>query len=56
MCNTFRQEFQRDEATKLGVLSLVNHTHAATAQLLDDAVVGDGLTDELGGCGHRREC
>ena len=40
-----RQEFQGDEAPKLGVLSLVDHTHPAAAQLLDDAVVRDGLAD-----------
>jgi hypothetical protein len=27
------------------VLSLVNHTHATTAQFLDNAVVRDGLAD-----------
>ena len=39
------QEFQRDEAPKLGVLSLVDHTHPASAEFLDDAVVRDGLPD-----------
>jgi hypothetical protein len=29
---------------KLQVFGLVNHTHSATAQLLDDAVVRDGLS------------
>ena len=29
------------------VLSLVNHTHPAATQLLDDAVVRDGLADQL---------
>src|ERR1700719_2073518 len=43
--NIFRQELQGDEATKLRVLGLVNHTHPTTAQLLDDAVVRDGLSD-----------
>lgn len=41
----FGQEFQSDESTKFGVLSLVHHTHTAAAQLLDNAVVRDGLTD-----------
>ncbi|PYV74012.1 MAG: hypothetical protein DMG97_09805 [Acidobacteria bacterium] len=27
------------------VLGLVNHTHPATAELLDDAVMRDGLAD-----------
>ena len=39
------QEFQGDEAAKLGVLGLVDHTHPAAAELLDDAVVRDGLAD-----------
>ena len=30
-----------------GVLGLVDDTHAATAQLLDDAVVRDGLADHV---------
>ena len=44
-CKIIGQELQSDEATKLGVLGLVDHTHPAAAQLLDDAVVRDGLTD-----------
>jgi hypothetical protein len=28
-----------------GVLSLVDHTHPETAELLDDAIVRDGLVD-----------
>src|SRR5208282_5240136 len=39
------QEFQGDEAMQLYVLSLVDNTHPAAAQLLDNAVVRDGLTD-----------
>jgi hypothetical protein len=41
----FRQELQRNEATEVGVLSLVDHTHPAAADSLKDAVVGDGLTN-----------
>ena len=37
------------KATQASVLSLVNYTHPASAQLLQDAVVRDGLAD------HRRE-
>ena len=40
------QELQGDEAIELGVFGLVDHTHAAAAELLDDAVVRDGLADE----------
>lgn len=41
------QEFQRDGALELGVFGLVNNTHAAFAELADDAVMRDGLTDHL---------
>src|SRR5712691_13529715 len=43
-----RQELQGDKAAQFDILSLVNHTHPATAELLDDAVVRDGLPDH--GC------
>ncbi len=33
------QELQRHEAVKAGVLGLVDHTHAAAAELLNDAVM-----------------
>ena len=49
------QEFQCDEAPKLGVLSLVDDTHPTVAEFLDDAVVRDGLSDKLGGYAHWRE-
>src|SRR3984893_10714528 len=39
------QELEGDKATKLGVLGFIDNTHAATAQLLDDAVMRDGLPD-----------
>ena len=45
MGNIFGQEFERDEATKLGVLGLVDDAHAPAAELLDDAVMRDGLAD-----------
>ena len=38
------QELERYKAAELGVLGLVDHTHAA-AKLLQDAVVGDCLAD-----------
>ena len=41
----FAQKLQGDEATKLGVLSLVNDTHPAPAKFFDDAVVRNGLPD-----------
>ena len=42
------KEFEGDEAAQLGVFSFVNNTHAATTELLDDAVVRDGLVDHEG--------
>ena len=45
MSHVLRHELERDEATKLGVLSLIDDTHPAPAELLDDAVVRDGLSD-----------
>ena len=40
------QELEGNEATERRVLSLIHHTHPAAAQLLDDAVVRDGLADQ----------
>src|SRR5215469_8091352 len=40
-----RRNFKATKATEFDVLGLVDHTHPATAQLLDDAVVRDGLTN-----------
>ena len=40
-----RQELEGYESVQPGVFGLVDHTHTATAEPLDDAVVGDGLTD-----------
>ena len=45
--HVLRQELQRDKAAKFDVLGLVDHTHPAAAELLDDAVVRDGLADHL---------
>ena len=43
--NIIGQKLQRDEAAEAWVLGLVDHTHAAAAEFLDDAVVRDGLAD-----------
>ena len=43
--HVIRKELQRDEAVQPGVFGLVDHTHAAAAELLDDAVVRDGWLD-----------
>ena len=42
-----RQELQRDKAAEFEVFSLVDHTHPAATEFLDDAVVRDGLADHL---------
>ena len=34
------------------ILGLIHHTHPAATQLLDDAVMGDGLSDEGVGVRH----
>src|ERR1700730_14730526 len=41
-----RQELQGHKTMESGVLSLVDDTHATAAQLLDDAVMRDGLADQ----------
>ena len=43
--NFVRQELQSHKAAEFSVLGLVHHTHPTTAELLDDAVVRDGLAD-----------
>src|SRR5215472_13984955 len=40
-----RQEFESDLAAELGVFSLIDNAHAATAQFLQDAVMGNRLAD-----------
>ena len=39
------QEFERNKPAELHILSFVNHTHPATAEFLDDAIVRDALAD-----------
>jgi hypothetical protein len=46
IASDLRQEkFAGDPAAEVRVLRLVNYTHPATTQLLDDALVRDGLAD-----------
>src|SRR5262245_47977127 len=40
------QKFERDETVQPRVLSLINDTHPAATEFLDDAVMRDGLADE----------
>ena len=41
-----RQKLQSDETVQPSVLSLVDHTHPATTQLLHNAIMRDGLADQ----------
>ena len=41
----FGEEFQRDGTSQPRVFGLVDHAHAALAQLFQDAIVRDGLAD-----------
>src|SRR5260370_9902939 len=50
----FWKKLQSDETAERSVLSLVHHAHPATAELLDDAVMGDGLAGEWRGL-HPRD-
>jgi hypothetical protein len=58
------EELEGHEATKAGILRFVDHAHAAAAELLDDAVVGEGMADQgvsalwrvLGLVGGERSC
>jgi hypothetical protein len=43
----FGKEFERDEAVETRVFGLINDFHAATAELFNDAVVRNGLTDHV---------
>src|ERR1700730_11142960 len=43
------QKLEGNKPVQVYVLGLVDHTHTAAAQFLDDAVVRDGLTDHSGG-------
>ena len=45
--NLLRQKLESDETVEPGVLSLIDNTHPAATQLIDDAVVRDRLSDKL---------
>ena len=44
-CEVLRQKLQRHPSTQFRVFGLVDHTHAATTEFLDDAVVRNSLVD-----------
>jgi hypothetical protein len=45
--NFVGQELQGDKPVQGYVFGLVDHTHPATTELLDNAVVRDGLADQF---------
>ena len=42
------KKFQPDKSPKFEILGLVDHTHTAAAELLDDSVMGNRLADHVG--------
>ena len=52
--NVVRKELQRDIPAEPRVPRLVDHAHAAPTQLFEDAVMGDGATDDRRGVCQRR--
>src|SRR6059036_3061974 len=48
------QKLQGDAAAEARVFGLVHHAHAAAPELLEDAIVGDGLADHGGSPMRRR--
>ena len=48
----FREELQGYESPEPGVLRFIDHTHATAAQLSDDDVMRDGLTNQRRGVRH----
>ena len=43
-----RQKLEGDAPAQTRVLRAIDDTHAASAELVDDTVVGDGFTDHVG--------
>jgi len=46
MSQIFWEKFQCDVAVESGVLGFINDTHSASANLLDNFVMGERLSDE----------
>src|SRR6267143_1622908 len=44
-CDVFGKELQRDETMEASILGLVDDSHTAATELLDDVVMRDGLAD-----------
>src|SRR5262245_3939046 len=45
-------ELQSDRTAKTSVLGFVNHAHTTAPELLDDSIMGDGLSDQRRRFGH----
>ncbi len=45
--DVFRQEFEGNETVKTSVFGLIDHTHAAATELLDNAVVRNSGVDHV---------
>src|ERR1700756_3106691 len=53
LCQGLRQELQGHEPAQLHILRFINHAHATSAELLDDAVMRNGLSDQRRRVRHR---
>ena len=51
-----RKELESNKAAKFDVLSLVDHTHSAPAELFENAVVRNGLANQALGLWHCGRC
>ena len=49
LARSVRQKLQGDESPKLRILSFIDHAHPTATELLEDAVMRDGLTDHWAG-------
>src|SRR5438105_3935263 len=49
-CDQLGQEFESHHPAQLNVLGLVHNAHTPAAQLLDDAIVRNGLADHAQAC------
>jgi hypothetical protein len=49
-----RQKLKRDNPVQVSVLSLVYHAQAASTELLEDLIMGDGFAGHRGKCRRRR--
>lgn len=53
--NIFGKKLDGDEAAELEVFGFVDDAHPTAAKLVDDAIMGEGLTDKRRRFGHRRD-